>query len=126
VRAAWNAWREHRAADRPDRTADTRSGPVPSPSRLTLTNGGDNIGVYVPVFHLGSSQLVIYAVVFLALVALWRATGWALTAGGPGQVPSLALQRGGDVSRDLLRAHGDWAPTNWARTAGPWTQRGHY
>jgi cadmium resistance protein CadD (predicted permease) len=78
VRAAWNAWREHRAADRPDRTVDTRSGTgALTVAAVTLANGGDNIGVYVPVFTtVGSSQLVIYAVVFLALVALWCATGW--------------------------------------------------
>lgn len=43
---------------------------------VTLANGGDNIGVYVPVFaNSGTSGMVAYLVVFLALVAVWCAAG---------------------------------------------------
>ncbi|GAB3682022.1 cadmium resistance transporter [Saccharopolyspora tripterygii] len=43
---------------------------------MTLANGGDNIGVYVPVFATaGSGGLAVFAVVFLALVAVWCAAG---------------------------------------------------
>ena len=36
---------------------------------VTFANGGDNIGVYVPVFlAVGTGALVAYCVVFLALV----------------------------------------------------------
>ena len=77
LRAAWNAWREHHIAEPPDPTTLTRSGAgALTVAAVTLANGGDNIGVYVPVFTTaGPSRLLIYAVVFLALVALWCAAG---------------------------------------------------
>ena len=38
---------------------------------LTFANGGDNIGVYVPVFVAGGSRAVVtYSIAFLALVAI--------------------------------------------------------
>ncbi|WP_049161460.1 cadmium resistance transporter, partial [Micrococcus luteus] len=38
---------------------------------VTFANGGDNIGVYVPVFlSVGPGAVVAYCVVFLALVAV--------------------------------------------------------
>lgn len=43
---------------------------------VTFANGGDNIGVYVPVFALaGTGGLVVFVVMFLVLVALWCAVG---------------------------------------------------
>jgi cadmium resistance protein CadD (predicted permease) len=43
---------------------------------ITFANGGDNIGVYVPVFAAaGTGGLVVFATVFLALVAVWCAAG---------------------------------------------------
>ncbi|GAA0907564.1 cadmium resistance transporter [Virgisporangium aurantiacum] len=43
---------------------------------MTLANGGDNIGVYVPVFTVaGTSGMVIYVSVFLIGVGLWCAAG---------------------------------------------------
>jgi cadmium resistance protein CadD (predicted permease) len=39
-------------------------------------NGGDNIGVYVPVFATtGLGSLSVYLLVFLVLVAVWIAAG---------------------------------------------------
>jgi hypothetical protein len=41
---------------------------------VTFANGGDSIGVYVPVFAAaGTGGLVVFAAVFLALVAVWCA-----------------------------------------------------
>ena len=38
---------------------------------VTFANGGDNIGVYVPVFvTVGTGAIVAYSIVFLALVAV--------------------------------------------------------
>jgi cadmium resistance protein CadD (predicted permease) len=88
LRAAWTAWREHRTRDS-DTTAPAthdedrgRSEPAASgPSMLavaavTLANGGDNIGVYVPVFTTTSTGgLLTYVLVFLILVALWCVAG---------------------------------------------------
>lgn len=43
---------------------------------VTFANGGDNIGVYVPVFATaGVGGMSVYAVVFLVLVALWYFAG---------------------------------------------------
>ncbi|MBB4909083.1 cadmium resistance transporter [Actinophytocola algeriensis] len=73
LRAAWQVWRARRDGDEPD--------PVPGPSVLavatvTIANGGDNIGVYVPVFAVaGTAGLVAYVVVFLVLVGVWCAVG---------------------------------------------------
>jgi cadmium resistance protein CadD (predicted permease) len=49
---------------------------VLSVAAVTFANGGDNIGVYVPVFATaGTGGLVVFAVVFLTLVALWCVAG---------------------------------------------------
>ncbi|MEV7835356.1 cadmium resistance transporter [Streptomyces subrutilus] len=43
---------------------------------VTFANGGDNIGVYVPVFATaGIGAMSLYAVVFLILLAVWLAAG---------------------------------------------------
>lgn len=59
---------------------DERSGAGgPGPlevAAVTFANGGDNIGVYVPVFATaGTGGMSVYAVVFLALVGVWCAAG---------------------------------------------------
>ena len=79
LRAAWLVWRR-----RHDVGSD--EGPVgPSPSdgpgiwqvsAVTLANGGDNIGVYVPVLAVaGAGGTAVYLVVFLIGVAVWCAAG---------------------------------------------------
>ncbi|MFI7676390.1 cadmium resistance transporter [Actinophytocola sp. NPDC049390] len=51
VRAAWRAWRERRDTLDDEAVAATGNGPaVFTVAAVTLANGGDNIGVYVPVF----------------------------------------------------------------------------
>ncbi len=43
---------------------------------VTFANGGDNIGVYVPVFATaGIGGMSMYAAVFLMLVAVWCFAG---------------------------------------------------
>jgi cadmium resistance protein CadD (predicted permease) len=75
VKAGVQAWR-HR--DDPD---EGRSGADRGPRALevaavTFANGGDNIGVYVPVFATtGLGGLSAYLLVFLVLVAVWIAAG---------------------------------------------------
>lgn len=76
LRAAWRAWREcHHADD--DESAGTGNGPTMlAVAAVTLANGGDNIGVYVPVFTTaGTRGMVVFVVVFLVLVAVWCAVG---------------------------------------------------
>ncbi len=99
LRAAWSAWRERRgdgAADDDDPAALTQTGPrLLTVAAITFANGGDNIGVYVPVLATsGTAMLVMYITVFLALVAVWCAAGYWL-AGRP--VIARALARWGHV-----------------------------
>ena len=67
LRAAWQAWR-----DRDDDDDDDVKGlSVLTIAAVTFANGGDNIGVYVPVFlTVGPATATLYAGVFLLLVAV--------------------------------------------------------
>ncbi|MET7995568.1 cadmium resistance transporter [Amycolatopsis sp. NPDC005232] len=73
IRAAVQAWRrrgDDGGTTRPDRPRTLEVAAV------TFANGGDNIGVYVPVFATaGPGGTSVYAVVFLVLVAAWLAAG---------------------------------------------------
>lgn len=66
--AAWQVWRnggddDHTVADKPVSALTVAA--------VTFANGGDNIGVYVPVFlAVGTGALIAYCIVFLALVAV--------------------------------------------------------
>lgn len=74
VRAAVRAGRTR--ADRVDDVEPTPALGVWAIAGVTLANGGDNIGVYVPVFtSLGGAQVATYVVVFLTLVAVWCLAG---------------------------------------------------
>ena len=67
VYAAWRVWRE---GDDEDRIADKPISAV-TVAAVTFANGGDNIGVYVPVFlAVGSGAIMAYSIIFLCLVAV--------------------------------------------------------
>ena len=78
LRAAVRAWR-----DRGEDEQETPAGPggpggpgILEVAAVTFANGGDNIGVYVPVFATaGAGGMIVYAGVFLVLVAVWVALG---------------------------------------------------
>jgi cadmium resistance protein CadD (predicted permease) len=80
IRAAINTWRNHRTGDDDDEPAGHGAGPgVLQVAAVTFANGGDNIGVYVPVFTVaGLGAMSVYAIVFLIGVGLWCAAGWFL------------------------------------------------
>ena len=62
---------------------------------MTFANGGDNLGVYVPVFAAtGPAGIAVFSVVFLALVAVWCAAGRFLATRRP---VAAALARWGHV-----------------------------
>ncbi|AEV84588.1 cadmium transporter [Actinoplanes sp. SE50] len=71
IRAAVQAWR-HRNDNGDDRTEATGDAPgIAALAAVTFANGGDNIGVYVPVFATaGVGAMTVYVVVFLLLVAV--------------------------------------------------------
>ncbi|NUT51679.1 MAG: cadmium transporter [Saccharothrix sp.] len=66
LKAAWQAWR---GGDDDDPEASGALGVA----AVTFANGGDNIGVYVPVF--ATTGITRYVIVFLVLVAVWCAAG---------------------------------------------------
>jgi len=74
VKAAVRAWRHRGEAEEP---ADKSGGPrVLEVAAVTFANGGDNIGVYVPVFATaGTGGMTVYVSVFLVLVGAWIAAG---------------------------------------------------
>ncbi|MEU7766694.1 cadmium resistance transporter [Nocardia sp. NPDC049190] len=77
ARAGWKAWREHGDSTEEDQLRDGGEGPgIVQVAAVTLANGGDNIGVYVPVFAVaGVTGMAVYVVVFLLGVALWCVAG---------------------------------------------------
>jgi cadmium resistance protein CadD (predicted permease) len=77
LRAAWTTWRRHRDADPGE---EPPAGPgVLQVATVTFANGGDNIGVYVPLFTVsGPAGAVTYVIVFLLGVAVWCAAAWFL------------------------------------------------
>ena len=65
--AAWEAWR---GDDDDDAKVAGKNVAVWTVAGVTFANGGDNIGVYVPVFlSVGPAAVVAYCIVFLVLVA---------------------------------------------------------
>lgn len=77
LRAAWIAWCERDT--RPTNAEDATSPRGPGAwqvAAVTFANGGDNIGVYVPIFAVASiATISVYVVVFLIEVAIWCAAG---------------------------------------------------
>lgn len=73
LRAAWSAWRHRRGNDGEDWEVGGRAGlGLSTVAAVTFANGGDNIGVYVPVFAAaGPSGMPAYIATFLIGVGLW-------------------------------------------------------
>ena len=78
IRAAIAGWRARRACD--DQGAPPALGTA-AIAGVTFANGGDNIGVYVPVFAaVGIGGMSVFVLVFLVLVAVWLVVGRWLAA----------------------------------------------
>ena len=71
------AWR-HRKDDQDEREVGARPGVgTATVAAVTFANGGDNIGVYVPVFAVvGPSGMPAYVIVFLIGVGVFRQVSW--------------------------------------------------
>ncbi|SNY44695.1 cadmium resistance transporter [Paractinoplanes atraurantiacus] len=76
IKGAVQAWR-HRDDEQEEEEGERSGGPRSlEVAAVTFANGGDNIGVYVPVFATaGAAGMTVYVVVFLVLVAVWVAAG---------------------------------------------------
>lgn len=69
LRAAWQSWRG-KDDDDDDEQATGKPISVMTVAAVTFANGGDNIGVYVPIFvTVGTVGIIAYSGVFLLLVA---------------------------------------------------------
>ena len=69
--AAWQAWRTRGSDDDDEAQLEGKRVSVWTVAAVTFANGGDNIGVYVPVFVSVSWSVVLaYCIVFLFLVAV--------------------------------------------------------
>ena len=72
LRAAWQVWKDHQRGDGGEEAEAKQGEGGPKAlevATVTFANGGDNIGVYVPVFAtVGVGGMMVYAVVFLILV----------------------------------------------------------
>ncbi len=69
--AAWRVWRSDDDDDDDEAKVSGKSLSVLTIAAVTFANGGDNIGVYVPVFAtVGTAGIIAYSIVFLALVAV--------------------------------------------------------
>lgn len=79
IKAGLQAWKDHRDGRSGDgQPAEERAGgpKVLEVAAITFANGGDNIGVYVPVFATaGIGSMAVYVIVFLTLVAVWCVAG---------------------------------------------------
>ena len=79
LRSAWQAWRERGHDD--DRALRDVGPSTWAVAAVTFANGGDNIGVYVPVFATeGVARTSLYVVVFVFLLAALLAAGRFLAA----------------------------------------------
>jgi cadmium resistance protein CadD (predicted permease) len=75
--AAWAAW-QNRGTD-PSEAEDGRASSAPGiwqVAGVTFANGGDNVGVYVPMFAVATAGTVaLYVTVFLVGVGVWCVAG---------------------------------------------------
>ena len=92
IYAAYKTWK-HRDDDDQDAARSTVT--AWTVAGVTLANGGDNIGVYIPVFATRSAATLIgTAAVFLTLVGVWCIAGYYLTAH---HAVTNAMQRWGNI-----------------------------
>src|SRR4051812_27327273 len=100
LRAAWTAWLERAgrnvASPSDDEVRWSVSGPgVGTAAAVSLSNGGDNIAVYAPVFAVSRPVVqLVYLVVFLGLVGVWCAASRLVSTRS---VVSRAMARWGHV-----------------------------
>lgn len=68
-------------ASEPEEAKMTRSNnKTPSVAAVTFANGGDNIGIYIPLFAtLLIQEKIIMIVIFLIMVAVWCFAAWYLS-----------------------------------------------
>ncbi len=78
---AKNLWALRRGEDEEAEPRPATHNRIAGVALVTIANGGDNLGIYVPAFALrGGRQIAVIAVVFVAMTALWCAAAhWMVT-----------------------------------------------
>lgn len=84
VWAAWRSWRNRGEEDNDEAQLQGKRVSVGTVALVTFANGGDNIGVYVPVFvSISWASVFAFCIVFLLLVATLVFTARWLTSRKP-------------------------------------------
>src|SRR5262245_928504 len=60
-----------------DRAARSTHSQVLAVAAVTIANGGDNLGVYIPLFASNFHALPVYVAIFAVMTAVWCAAGHA-------------------------------------------------
>lgn len=95
LRAGWRVWSRRNEPASQEATPNASGVGLLTVATVTFANGGDNIGVYLPLFATTSAaNEVTYCIVFLVLVGLWCAGGRALATRRP---VAAALSRWGHI-----------------------------
>jgi len=88
-----------------ERAGSSRS-QVLAVAAVTVANGGDNLGVYIPLFASNPGGVPLFVIVFAIMTALWCAAGYALVKHPAG---AALMQRFGHVILPVvLIALGAW------------------
>ncbi len=86
IHQLWSSWRRGSSnesgdgGDGIDAPPATISAQVLSVAGVTAANGGDNLGVYVPVFAKDLSAIPAYLIVFVAMTIVWCVGGYLLVS----------------------------------------------
>jgi cadmium resistance protein CadD (predicted permease) len=104
IRAAWRARRDRDGdsdgSDELDPVSEDDGPRLATVAAVTFANGGDNIGVYVPVFTTaGAGGMAVYVAVFLVLTGVWCIVGRFLATRRP---VARALARQGHLVLPLV------------------------
>ena len=85
---------EHGIQDREHNAERRLHAQILAVASVTIANGGDNIGVYVPLFATHSEAIVTYTLTFAVLTGVWCALGYLLVNN---RVLGAAIRRHGHV-----------------------------
>lgn len=69
---------EHRIQDQGHNAKRGLRSQVLAVASVTVANGGDNVGVYVPLFATALDAIATYALTFVVMTGLWCALGYLL------------------------------------------------
>jgi cadmium resistance protein CadD (predicted permease) len=80
LRGLWALRRgeEHGDASEAEPRPGTQSSKVLAVAGVTVANGGDNLGVYIPLFSSAPKLVPLYAAVFVVMTGVWCAIGYHL------------------------------------------------